>query len=157
MMMSLMLRRSIAGCVLFAAVTSTGCSDDPAEPGEPPQFSGTYVGTYNGTGGCSAQTVSGGITFNIEQSGSTLAVTFTLNPAVEGLTIVGGQATIDTQTATSFSGTITQPALVSGAFIGELAAGGTGISGTVDGSAMVLCSGTPQAVTFEADYEGTRQ
>lgn len=155
--MSFMLRRSLAGCVLFAAVMFAGCSDDPADPGDPPPFSGTYTGTYNGTGGCSGETVSGGITFTIEQSGSTLAVTFTLNPAVEGLTIVGGQATIDTQTATSFFGTITQPALVSGAFTGQLAAGEAGISGTVDGSATVLCSGTPQAVTFEVDYEGTRQ
>lgn len=154
--MSVLFRRSFTGPVLLAALLAAGCDSDTAGPGEP-QFSGTYTGTYNGSGGCNNETVSGGISFTIQQEGNTLTVTYSLAPAVEGVTILGGQATINAQTSRSFSGTITQPAVLSGTFTGELSAAGNSISGTVDGSATVLCSGAPQTVTVEADYQGARQ
>lgn len=148
-------RRSTTPLVLLVSISAAGCNDSVA-PAQP-QFSGTYAGTYSGTGGCNDETVSGGISFTIEQEGSTLTVTYSLDPAVEGLTFVGGEASINTQSALSFSGTITQPSVVSGTFTGQLSAAGNSISGTVAGGATVLCSGAPQIVTFEADYQGTRQ
>lgn len=132
-----------------AATVTVG---DPA-----PSFGGDYLGTYSASGGCQSQNVAGQIAFSIIQQNQSLQVTYTVDPPIEGLSIYGGTAQIDSQTPTSFTGTITQPAAVSGSFDGTLSSDGTSISGTTQGSATVLCSGVPTAVSFTATYEGERQ
>lgn len=150
-------RRVPAYCAVLLAFTAIACDNDPADPAADPEFDGTYAGTYTGSGGCQNETVEGGIVFTIVQTDLTLAVAYTIDPDVEGLSIFGGQAEIVDQSDRSFVGTITEPAVVSGDFTGELSTDDQRISGDVHGTATVLCSGVPQSVSFAVEYEGTRQ
>lgn len=120
-------------------------------------FAGSYVGTYDASGGCNDDSQSGNIEFQIGQDGSTLTATYSLDPDFDGLTVYGGQAEIVAETPNSFVGTITEPSQLDGTFTGSLSEDGTVISGTVDGTAQTLCNGIPAEVAFNGSYEGTRQ
>ncbi|MFW6084298.1 MAG: hypothetical protein ACODAA_03715 [Gemmatimonadota bacterium] len=120
-------------------------------------FAGSYVGTYSASGGCNEESQSGNIEFQITQDGTTLTVTYSLDPDFDGLTVYGGQAEIIAETPRSFVGTITEPSQLQGTFDGALSEDGTEISGIVQGTAQALCNGVPTGAGFSGSYEGTRQ
>ena len=111
-------------------------------------FDGQFVGTYSGTG-CRGGSESGTIAFQIQQNGPVLGVVYALEPHIDGLSHMGGEALITSETLRSFNGSITLPSGITGTINGQLSDDRREINGSVQGRAG-QCG-------FSATYRGVRQ